>query len=150
MSSPNNSRYETYGTGKLTWKCGRCAYADHFLGTKRSIYEATITEEPDDSANIKVAILDTGLDLGHPDIQANGERIKEIRSWLYTPDGVKLTKPNDPCGHGTHVTGLLLDVAPDCDVYVAQIADSRESRPLSAHRIVRVCQRTYCTIRQPR
>lgn len=81
---------------------------------------------------VKVAILDTGLDVGHPSIQANVERIKDVKSWLSTNSA---TTGNDPCGHGTHVTSLLLDVAPDCDVYIAQISDDKS--PLSAYHIAK-------------
>lgn len=28
----------------------------------------------------------------------------------------------DTCGHGTHIAGLLLKVAPDTDIYVAKVA----------------------------
>jgi subtilisin family serine protease len=90
---------------------------------------------------IKVAVLDTGLDIGHPDIQAARERIKAVWSWVHAPDGERQTKPGDPCGHGTHVTSLLLGVAPDCDIYVAQIADSQEPQSISANRIAKVCQK---------
>ena len=112
------------------------------MATLNSIYESTIQDEVDDGTRIKVAILDTGLDIGHPRIQASRERILDCRSWLGGPDGAKMAAIDDPCGHGTHITGLLLDVAPDCDVYVAQIADSREPRPISARRIAKVCQIT--------
>ena len=83
---------------------------------------------------IKVAVLDTGLDMTHPTIQANQDRIKEVRSWL--PSGG--TKGGgDLSGHGTHVTALLLDIAPDCDVYIAQIADLQ---PISPDEIAKVIE----------
>ena len=47
---------------------------------------------------IRVAILDTGLDLQHPDFR---ERSIVARSFLRT-DGV-----DDPNGHGTHCAGIL-------------------------------------------
>ncbi|KAK1755455.1 hypothetical protein QBC47DRAFT_401624 [Echria macrotheca] len=115
-----------------------CHYADSFMETQVALYDDAIyVDIIDDNMRIKVAVLDTGLDIGHPRIQASRERIRDTWTWLDAPEGKKQAEPNDPCGHGTHVTGLLLDTAPDCDVYVAQIADSRQSRPISASMIAR-------------
>jgi hypothetical protein len=71
---------------------------------------------PDKGSRIKVAILDTGLDVGHPDVMARAERIKDVRSWVNGLDGKQDRKAGDSCGHDTHVASLLLNVAPDCDV----------------------------------
>jgi hypothetical protein len=103
-------------------------------------YEQVI-EDTARTPAVKVAILDTGLDLTHPYILASRDRIKDVKSWLpsnQATDGV------DVSGHGTHVTALLLDMAPDCDIYIAQIADklpispdqvAKVSRPRSTARI---------------
>ncbi|EAQ84991.1 hypothetical protein CHGG_09005 [Chaetomium globosum CBS 148.51] len=107
------------------------AHADSFINHHRNFYDNLIQNTPD-IPRIKVAVLDTGLDVGHPSIQANVEQIKDVKSWLPANSA---TTGSDPCGHGTHVIGLLLDVAPDCDVYVAQIADNKN--PLSLHQIAK-------------
>lgn len=91
---------------------------------------------PDQGSRIKVAILDTGLDMRHLFIQARGERIKDIRSWVNDLDGRQDPSTRDVSGHGTHVTDLLLDVAPDCDVYIARIA---EHTPIGPDLIAKVC-----------
>lgn len=80
---------------------------------------------------MKVAILDSGIELPSTDMLARGERIKEVRSWVGVSiddekDG-RLLQPDqlgcrDEIGHGTHIAGLLLDVAPEVDLYIAQIA----------------------------
>lgn len=36
------------------------------------------------------------------------------------------TVPSDLVGHGTHVAGLLLKVAPNADIYVAKVSDKDE------------------------
>ena len=116
----------------------RCHYADSFMQAQMALYDGAIAvDNIADDIRIKVAVLDTGLDMGHPRIQASRERIRSTWTWLDAPEGHQQADPNDHCGHGTHVTGLLLDIAPDCDVYVAQIADSRRSQPISASMIAR-------------
>ncbi|KAK5655304.1 hypothetical protein OQA88_5871 [Cercophora sp. LCS_1] len=100
-----------------------CTKVDKMIDFYRLCYDNAIQYEDDTSLpRIKVAVLDTGVDKSTPSIRANSERIKEIKSWLPPRDG-REPDGTDTCGHGTHVTGLLLTMAPDCDVYVAQIAD---------------------------
>jgi thermitase len=48
--------------------------------------------------NIKIAIVDTGIDFDHPDLVS-----KYIESWVAT--GI-LEGPDDLVGHGTHVAGI--------------------------------------------
>ncbi len=86
-----------------------------------------------------MAVLDTGLDVNHPLIRIYEERIREVKSWLPAD---RETNGGDVCGHGTHVTGLLLDMAPDCDVYVAQIADTK---PLSPDQIAEAIHHAVTT-----
>lgn len=97
----------------------------------RNIYDRVIKASAT-TPRIKVAILDTGVDVAHPTIQACDDRIKAVKSWLPPDRG---TDEGDVSGHGTHVTALLLDIAPDCDVYVAQIADTV---PISPYKIAQV------------
>jgi hypothetical protein len=126
----------------------RCKYADDFLAshelTYRNVIRDVYKEEdellasgidnpepkfPDKGSRIKVAVLDTGLDVGHPDIEARAERIKDVRSWVNGLDGKQDRKAGDSCGHGTHVASLLLGVAPDCDIYIARIAEFDPTSP---------------------
>ncbi|KAK4144818.1 uncharacterized protein C8A04DRAFT_11220 [Dichotomopilus funicola] len=95
-----------------------CRFADSFINTHRDLYDELI-EDPTTVPRVKVAVLDTSLDEGHTYIRRNKSRIREVRSWLPHRDE---STGGDLCGHGTHVTNLLLDVAPDCDVYFAQVA----------------------------
>ncbi|KAH7309953.1 hypothetical protein BKA65DRAFT_485176 [Rhexocercosporidium sp. MPI-PUGE-AT-0058] len=72
---------------------------------------------------VKIAILDTGIDLSHPDfkedqsVSRTNRRIKIPEDFLDV-DG----KAHDTCGHGTHCVGLLRKVAPEADIYVARVA----------------------------
>ena len=36
---------------------------------------------------------------------------------------------HDHNGHGTHIAGLLLDYAPDAELYIAKIAENKPSNP---------------------
>ena len=52
-------------------------------------------------AGVQVGILDSGLDLGHPDLACDG-KIRQAPG--ATKDG---TPPQDVDGHGTHVAGII-------------------------------------------
>ncbi len=77
-------------------------------------------------AGIKVAVIDTGIDLDHPDLKEN---IK---------GGYNALNPrkscNDDNGHGTHVAGIIaarqngigvVGVAPEADLYAVKVLNSR-------------------------
>lgn len=76
-------------------------------------------------ATIKVCVLDTGIDYGHPEFFRNGVSIIK-GSKNFMNDG----RPDaqDYQGHGTHVAGTIaaqgarvLGVAPDIELYVAKV-----------------------------
>lgn len=72
---------------------------------------------------VKIAILDTGIDLAHahfgmlddanPDYGIPRDRVKECFSFV---DGQRADR--DTTGHGTHAAALLLALAPKANVYV--------------------------------
>ncbi|HLO03239.1 MAG TPA: S8 family serine peptidase, partial [Symbiobacteriaceae bacterium] len=75
----------------------------------------------------KVCVLDTGIDLNHPQFFRNGVSIvKGYQDFTGSPNGV-----NDMVGHGTHVAGTIagqstingsyIGVAPDVELYVAKV-----------------------------
>jgi subtilisin family serine protease len=69
---------------------------------------------------IRIAVLDTGVDSTHPFIKAaiKHNRIKRVESFV---EGVKGT--HDSHGHGTHIAALLLEIAPDSQLYIAKVAE---------------------------
>lgn len=70
---------------------------------------------------VKVAILDTEIDFHGPVFKKYRRRMKEYKD--FRRDSI----PPRPDSHGTHVTSLFLEMAPDADVYVAQAFDTWES-----------------------
>jgi subtilisin family serine protease len=81
---------------------------------------------------IKVAVIDTGIDLTHPDLQAN---IKGGASF------VSFTTNDDDNGHGSHVAGIIaalnnsigyVGVAPNASLYAVKVLDKNGSGFLSA------------------
>ncbi|KAI0553245.1 pfs domain-containing protein [Xylaria curta] len=78
------------------------------------------------SVPVKVALLDTGLDLTHPDVEARIENIKGKYNWLQERFKHSV---HDRNGHGTFTAGLVLDYAPDAELYIAKIAENNPSSP---------------------
>ena len=79
-------------------------------------------------AGVRVAILDTGLDVSHPAYQDNLELhsnpglgpVNETRNNV-DDDGDGLV--DEGYGHGTHVSGLVVGVAPDATIIPIPILD---------------------------
>lgn len=88
---------------------------------------------------VKIAILDTGIDITHPDFKEDqsasriNRRIKVPEDFL-DPEG----KAYDTCGHGTYCVGLLRRVAPEADIYVARVAKDFDS-DLDPEVVAKVC-----------
>jgi subtilisin family serine protease len=65
---------------------------------------------------LKVAVLDTGIDLSHPKIRG---QIVEHECFV---EGGTI---EDNSGHGTHIAGIILDLTVNIDLHVAKVTDSR-------------------------
>lgn len=81
---------------------------------------------------VKVAIMDTGIDLTHPDLQSN------IKGGINTIKPAK--SANDDNGHGTHVAGIVaavnntigvVGVAPEVHLYAVKVLNAAGSGWLS-------------------
>lgn len=68
---------------------------------------------------IKVAILDTGIDINHPDVKKEYGRIIECKSFTGGDATV------DASGHGTHIAGIVLDLTNNVDLYIWKFTENR-------------------------
>lgn len=106
----------------------------------QAVYDKFITSCTDTPSmgHVKIAVLDTGIDLNHPDVQAYAENIKAKYNCLNERASSTV---HDLDGHGTFVTSLLLDFAPDAEIYVIKVADKKPASPLV---IAKVCHFHTC------
>lgn len=67
-------------------------------------------------------MLDTGIDMDDDFIHLKENR-KRVTYKSFVTGDPNPTVRSDPAGHGTHVAGLLLRVAPNANIYVAKVSD---------------------------
>jgi subtilisin len=103
---------------------------DNSWGVKR-IGAGIVHDSGNNGDGIKIAIIDTGIDEDHPDLDGNlvgGVNFVSKPSWR-TPDP---NKWDDDNGHGTHVAGIIaaednnigvVGVAPGADLYALKVLD---------------------------
>ncbi|KAL7803944.1 hypothetical protein V8C43DRAFT_266424 [Trichoderma afarasin] len=91
------------------------------------VYEKFITTPLSGPASrpVKIAILDTGIDRDHHVFEAREGNIK-ARLNFFNSNQRSIPDMN---GHGTFTASLLLDYAPDADLYIAKIADKENAAP---------------------
>ncbi|PHH80893.1 hypothetical protein CDD80_5813 [Ophiocordyceps camponoti-rufipedis] len=88
----------------------------------RDVYNSFIDEKLIET-RVKIAVLDSGVDQQHYLIDTG--QIKNKRNW--TSPRPKETQ--DRNGHGTFTAGLIIEYAPDAELYVAKIADKSPGSP---------------------
>jgi hypothetical protein len=103
---------------------------DSSWGVKR-IGAGVVHDSGKNGKGIKIAVIDTGIDKDHPDLDYNlkgGENFVSKPSWR-TPDP---NKWDDDNGHGTHVAGIIaaednntgvVGVAPGAELYALKVLD---------------------------
>ncbi|KAI4929209.1 hypothetical protein J4E86_011737 [Alternaria arbusti] len=121
---------ESLPEGVLSLKRGQYErWKELFVETAQR-FESTAVEE---THPLKIAVLDTGLDQSHQDIMTELGRI-----WIYESsrdlfERAENSTIKDLQGHGTHIVGLILEYAPEADLYVADVTiDGEADRNLIA------------------
>lgn len=88
---------------------------------------------------IKVAVLDTGVDMNH-------SRFKEWRRTGQLDAGLDLISRDQPItdtdGHGTHTCHVLLKTAPNIKLYPIRVFKAREAETSTPSLVAEVCVRT--------
>ncbi|KAL6364393.1 hypothetical protein LRP88_01793 [Fusarium phalaenopsidis] len=131
FTDPAEDDSDGYGRSSLYDDQGETSQSDRIAAkgylsdlaesTKRYIKPLT-QDTPSERRPIKLAIIDSGIDLDNPRIRARKRQIGDTRNWTSDqPD-----ECDDGCGHGTHVTRLILEVAPAVEVYVAKVSQRKK------------------------
>lgn len=96
--------------------------------------------KPGDTGRVRVAVIDTGIDMGHIAIQAaveNGQ-IARVCDWVDGREGIEDEKIGDSEGHGTYIASVILDMAPHVDLYIARVSKQRVLSDREAENIAKV------------
>lgn len=98
----------------------RARWADEWFEQLREVQFQVRKHRKDEDRKIKVAILDTGVDGTHEQIQSaiSSGCLKYVKGF---PDS--LLPKKDKNGHGTHGASVLLKTAPDITLYVLRVSD---------------------------
>jgi subtilisin family serine protease len=116
-ADPATTQIDSSATGSYTYGVERTGAPD--------VWESYGTQ----GGGVRVAVLDTGADPDHPDIQLARENWAAFR----TDGSERSVPPFDDNGHGTHVsgtvtgdnaTGTWIGVAPNSTLLHAKVADS--------------------------
>lgn len=97
-----------------------------------TIYNDTTIARTTGGQGVDVAVLDTGVDRDHPDLERRVELCRD-----YTVDPVRNGSCSDENGHGTHVAGTVLadggsaeagiyGVAPEADLYAFKVCKDKD------------------------
>lgn len=134
-------------------------YVDQYLKSLELIWYNKIQWSPQDDMEsskhslkpgpVKIAILDTGIDLNHEDFKKPARRRTKIgeKTNRAMPEKAQRDRiacfrnfsdavhPNDNVsdddGHGTHVAGIILGIAPRAELYIAKIYSGHPDRSVA-------------------
>lgn len=144
----DSSEVALFDTSTATTSHEQDAMTDKLIKNIQENTEKLFNDAPEDARKVKVAVLDTGIDATHeyikkhwkrPILGARGCRLNDAGylDFLTTPPSAEIVE--DVFGHGTHVAGIILQLAPDAELYVARVFRSgsfdQNSEPGCAQRV---------------
>jgi subtilisin family serine protease len=74
-------------------------------------------------AGVVVAIIDSGVDAGHPAVRTVSRHVMAVRGDDGEVSIVDDPDPSDPVGHGTACAGIVQGLAPECEVVSVRVLD---------------------------
>ncbi|CZR51216.1 uncharacterized protein PAC_01091 [Phialocephala subalpina] len=116
-NTPQNSKFCLFDNVSYP---GVTDHADKWFKLLREDVLPLLPKNPKLENRVKIAILDTGIDMTDHFISENRHRIK-AKSFLPNDNSVE-----DIHGHGTHAAALLLRVAKNADIYIARITKTND------------------------
>ncbi|KAL8374508.1 hypothetical protein RB599_001285 [Gaeumannomyces hyphopodioides] len=123
-------RREIFRTQDGAFQTGRHATPANWLGDLKKI-SGDIMKIPGQCElrprAIRVAILDTGVNLGRQFFKSRVRREKIRKLADFAPGGRPGEDAVDTFGHGSLMAQLLMEVAPMADVYIARVAADTDS-----------------------
>jgi len=94
------------------------------MGARDSLIDRIDYSNKFETSRVKVAVLDTGIDWSDSFILGAKDRIIEWKNWTDDREDQECRQQvHDSAGHGTHVTALLLKIAPEAKVYISRVAN---------------------------
>ncbi len=127
---PKGPKKDTKGT--LDWGVSRID-AEHVWGGAEAA--TNVTAGSNAGAGVDVAIIDTGIDLDHPDLASNIKGNVNLCFYYDTNNSTKVAcapDGDDDNGHGSHVAGIVaavenqegvIGVAPQANLYAVKVLD---------------------------
>ncbi|PGG96934.1 hypothetical protein GX51_07582 [Blastomyces parvus] len=83
----------------------------------------------EDTETVRIAIIDTGIDISHPFISngygPKGDEPASVKFHDFTERAS--STPIDEEGHGTFIAGIILQLVPNVDLFVARVGQTRNS-----------------------
>jgi len=105
---------------------------------KTRVHPCLETRRRRNDRKVKIAVLDTGINLDNPDIIMHQTRILGKEDWTSSDAGIR-----DIVGHGTYTVSLLLTIAPASVIYVAKVFDSQNAGENTAQHVADVSTDMY-------
>ena len=128
-SSSWGSGWTVWGSGSSAWSSGNTGNipAENVkIWQKIKLLEASKLA-PKAGEGIKIAVIDSGIDLKHPAFQGVLVATGDMWDWVdadATPQDISGSGSNHGYGHGTAVAGIILQVAPKAKIMPLRVLDA--------------------------